>query len=210
VGADEKRASAIEEDSRSTEQLGSDVFLELLRHGAEVQPTALLGVGAPAVRVLVTETALTRRTGVARIEGSSVAVSVATAERIACGTGTVPVLFEGTQAVNLGREQRLYSRRQRIALAVRDGGCRWPGCDRPPSWTEAHHVQHWLRDHGRTDLADGLLLCRHHHLLLHNEGWQIRRDGGDFWLTPPSGVDPDRVEVRMPSKSAALAELMRV
>lgn len=122
MGADERRASAIEADARSTEQLASDVFLELLRHGAEVEPTALLGVGAPAVRVLVTQTALTARTGIARIERSPLAVSVATAERIACGAGTVPVLFEGTAAVNLGREQRLYSRRQRIALAARDGG----------------------------------------------------------------------------------------
>lgn len=41
-------------------------------------------------------------------------------------------------------------------------------------------MQYWLRDCGRTDLADGLLLCRHHHLLLHNKGWQIRRDGGEL------------------------------
>ncbi|MHB1172406.1 MAG: HNH endonuclease signature motif containing protein, partial [Lacisediminihabitans sp.] len=48
-----------------------------------------------------------------------------------------------------------FNRKQRVALAARDGGCRRPGCERPPSWTEAHHIQHWVRDHRRTDLANG-------------------------------------------------------
>ena len=76
-----------------------------------------------------------------------------------------------------------------------------PGCDRPPSWTEAHHIQHWARDGGRTDIADGILLCRHHHLLFHNNGWEIEREGCAYWLVPPADVDPGRTPIRLESKS---------
>ena len=127
-----------------------------------------------------------------------------------CSASIVPVVFDDNgQALDVGREQRLFIRRQRIALAARDGGCRVGGCDRPPSWTEAHHVKHWGRDHGRTDVVDGILICRHHHLLIHNNHWEIIRKGSDYWLVPPPDVDPAQKPQLMPSKSKALGDLMR-
>jgi len=162
------------------------------------------------VRVLVTAEALRDRDGHGRLEGCDEAVSIETVERIACTHGTMGLAFDPDgQPLDVGREQRLYTRRQRIALAARDGGCRWPGCERPPSWTEAHHTKHWHRDDGPTDVADGLLLCRHHHLLLHNNHWEIARDGGRFWLTPPINVDAAQTPVLMPSRSAAMRDLQR-
>ena len=76
-----------------------------------------------------------------------------------------------------------------------------PGCDRPPSWTEAHHVKHWARDGGKTDIANGILLCRYHHLLFHNNGWEIEFDGADYRLTPPPDVDPSRAAILLSSKN---------
>jgi hypothetical protein len=108
----------------------------------------------------------------------------------------------------VGREQRLFTRRQRIGLAARDGGCRWPDCERPPGWTEAHHVDHWKRDHGDTTLDNGILLCRHHHLLLHDNHWEISHHNADYWLTPPTDIDPHQTARPMPSKSAALHDLL--
>ena len=64
-----------------------------------------------------------------------------------------------------------------------------PDCDRPASWCEYHHILFWARDTGRTDLADAILLCRHHHLLLHTKGSEIRRDNTDYWLIPPPTID---------------------
>ena len=162
------------------------------------------------MRVLVTAEALRDRDGHGRLEGCDEAVSIETVERIACTHGTMGLAFDPDgQPLDVGREQRLYTRRQRITLAARDGGCRWPGCERPLSWTEAHHTKHWHRDDGRTDVADGLLLCRHHHLLLHNNHWEIARDGGKFWLIPPSNVDATQTPVLMPSRSAAMRDLQR-
>jgi len=162
------------------------------------------------VRVLVTAEALRARDGHGRLESCDEAVSIKTVERIACTHGTMGLAFDPDgQPLDVGREQRLYTRRQRIALAARDGGCRWPGCERPLSWTEAHHTKHWHRDDGPTDVADGLLLCRHHHLLLHNNHWEIARDGGRFCLTPPINVDAAQTPVLMPSRSAAMRDLQR-
>lgn len=102
----------------------------------------------------------------------------------------MPVLFDGRRVIDVGRSSRLFTRRQRVALAARDGGCRFEGCDRPPSWTEAHHIEWWSRG-GATSIDNGILLCRHHHLLVHDHGWNIRPDphperpGSNGWLIDP-------------------------
>ena len=203
-------ASALCDDPRSTEQVASDAFVELLRQSATLDPTVLMKGGEPAARVLVTAAALEKGSGHGVLE-SGESVSIATVERLACADGVLPVILDATgQVLDFGREQRLYTRNQRRALTVRDGGCMWPGCDRPPSWTEAHHIRQWSRDHGRTDLADGILLCRHHHLRLHNDKWEIVRRSGRYWLQPPprheGGVREN--EVLLETKSRAVRELL--
>lgn len=203
------RAREIADDPRSTDQLALDAFVALLRIGAEADPSRVLGAGRHAVRVLVTDSDLARRQGAGQLEGQADAVSIATVERYVCDAGTVPIHFDSEgQVVNVGREQRLFTPRQRIGLAARDGGCRWAGCDRPPSWTEAHHINHWTRDGGRTDIADGILLCTHHHHLAHDNGWEIVRDGGAYSLIPPPEVDPGRNPIPLPAKSLAARRLV--
>lgn len=211
--ADKAWAEAIATDDRTTEQYVHDTITQLLRIGVETDLAdsgRIIGSRSPAVRVLITADDLATRIGHGHIEGVATPVSIETVERISCTSGTVPIVFDDQgQAINLGREQRLFTSRQRIALAARDGGCMFGDCDRPPSWCEAHHVQHWVRDRGRSDLADGILLCRHHHMLLHNNLWDIVRDDSGYWLIPPADVDPERMPRLMPSKSAALRGLQR-
>jgi hypothetical protein len=213
AGADASAPPA--DDARTVEQLASDTFAELLRQGVAADTSQLLGDGPVGVRVIVASRALDERVGRGFLDGQTEPVSIATVERHACTAGTVQLTVDGDpenagQPLNLGRERRLFSRAQRVALAARDGGCRWPGCERPPSWCEAHHIEHWQRDRGRTDVADGILLCRHHHLLAHNNGWEIRRDGGRYVLVPPeSGGAGAGVESRdMPTKSRALLDAL--
>jgi hypothetical protein len=203
-------ADAVRADERTTEQYASDVFVQLLRQGVDVDSSHLLGGNPPAVRVLVAAESLSIHRGHGHIEGEHDPISIETVERIACSAGIVPIAFDDEgQGMNLGREQRLFTRRQRIVMAARDGGCMWIGCDRPPSWTEAHHIQFWDRDHGETDIDRGILLCKHHHLLAHDQHWEITREGGSYWLVPPVTVDAAQVPRRLPSKSAALHELIR-
>jgi Domain of unknown function (DUF222)/HNH endonuclease len=73
----------------------------------------------------------------------------------------------------LGRSQRLASRGQTMALIARDGGCSFPGCTHPPSWSDRHHIQDWILG-GRTDLDNLTLLCRYHHTHFLQKGWTCR------------------------------------
>lgn len=93
--------------------------------------------------------------------------------------------------------RRLVSAAQRTALIVRDRGCAFPGCDCPPSWTDAHHIHHWA-DGGLTVMHNLVLLCRKHHRLMHRtrgftENYKIVM-GQDKrpWFIPPSHLDPRR------------------
>jgi hypothetical protein len=190
------REEAIVADPRTNDQLVHDAFVEMVAVAGRADDGAVFGVRGPAVRVHVRGEALARREGAGRIEGQVDSVSLATVDRYACG-GMVPIGFDTDgQVVNVGREQRLFTKRQRIGLAARDGGCRFPGCERPPSWTEAHHIDEFERDQGRTDIADGILLCRFHHMLVHNEGWRIVREGADYYAVPPP--TPGRIRHRIP------------
>jgi hypothetical protein len=64
------------------------------------------------------------------------------------------------------------------ALALRDQGCRHPGCDAPVAWCDAHHVIHWT-NHGETNTNNLVLKCRRHHRLGHRRRWreQLLTDG---------------------------------
>lgn len=197
-------------DERSPEQYASDAFLDLLRVGADTDASALLASGAPSVRVVVTASDLHEASGSAYVEGQPDPVSLPTVQRMLCAGTQTPILISSTgQPLDVGRTQRLFTARQRVALAMRDGGCRWAGCERPSSWCEAHHIEPWGASGGRTDVADGVLLCRHHHLLVHNNGWRIERhrrpDGlDDYRAIPPGSVDPQRRPLAMPGRSEPL------
>lgn len=78
------------------------------------------------------------------------------------------------EVLDMGRGARLFTAAQTKAIIARDRHCQFPGCDRPPSWCDVHHVQHWEHG-GTTDLANGVLLCHQHHRLLHARGWALRR-----------------------------------
>lgn len=225
AAADRARAEAIEDDERTTEQLASDSILELIQLALDTDPTTIVGVHPPAVRVLVAARDLHNRNGRGWIEGQDVPVSIATVERHICRGGTENIVFDNqNQPTNLGRTARHFNRAQRRLLSARDGGCRWPGCERPPEWTEAHHIRWWERDHGKTDINNGILLCRHHHLLLHDNNWEIEittpggsptdeaeraEDRLEYWLVPPPNIDPTQKRRPMPSKSPALHDALR-
>ena len=185
------QADAIAKDERTPGQLASDVFLQLLTQGANADSGSLLGTGAPVIRITVAEQALATGVGAGHIEGQPGAVSLETVERLLCEGSSIRMGFDPSSTVlDLEREQRTFSQRQREVLSVKFGGCMDPHCDRPPSWCEAHHIKHWVRDRGKTEIENGILLCKWHHLKYHNEGWEIVRDqAGEYWVIPPVTVD---------------------
>ena len=110
---------------------------------------------------------------------------------LGCDPALTPIWFtphpvnHDTVTVEMGREVRYATRAQRRALAARDGGCVFPGCDMPVGWCDAHHIQPWEHG-GTTDLANLALLCRHHHGVTHRTGWTMTAlaDHTFTWTTP--------------------------
>ena len=173
-------ATLLQADPRSNDQLAFDLVIDVLKSGTLATPHSVHGARQVGVRIVQIVDAQPEG-GTARIKsttlestGRVVPAGVAT-QRI-CSAGVVPVTISRSgDPLNIGRDQRVYNSKQRIALAVRDGGCRWPECDRPASYCEAHHIDPW-GEGGRTDIDRGILLCRFHHMQLHNNGWRITRD----------------------------------
>jgi hypothetical protein len=120
-------------------------------------------------------------------------VCAATARRLACDAGIIPVLL-GSQAepLDIGRLTRTVPTGLRRALVLRDGGCRFPSCDRPAAWCDAHHLIAWA-DGGPTSLSNLVLLCARHHTMVHEGGWRLHTHPATAHITAhrPSGTRHD-------------------
>jgi len=156
------------------------ISLETLRDGlADLEP---FGAMLPAAG----------RPGGAGLLAGGVPVSPGLARKILCDANVIPVVCGGgSEVLDVGRSTRTIPTAIRRALVVRDQGCVFPGCDRPPSWADAHHIVYWS-DGGLTCLTNLVLLCGHHHEVIHHDAWQIVMHDGLPWFIPPTWIDPDQ------------------
>lgn len=124
-------------------------------------------------------------------------ISAATARMLACDAEIIPqVLGSDSVVLDQGRAVRLFPPEIRRAIVTRDRGCTFPGCDAPSAWCDAHHIAWWTRDFGPTCERNGCLLCRKHHVLIHQGDWEVRMaDLGHPEYIPPRDVDPARTPV---------------
>jgi hypothetical protein len=181
-----KRAG--KDDHRPREQRMGDALVDVCMHAldnglvpqrAHLQVTAsmetLLGLpGAPGANMEF-----------------SLPISAKAVERLACDCAVTRIILgSDSTVIDVGRAKRTISGPQRKALKVRDGGCTWPGCDRPVSMTEGHHLVHWIHD-GPGDMPNLTLLCYRHHWMAHEGGWQIVRtdEGRMLTVPPPTGFE---------------------
>ena len=121
----------------------------------------------------------------------------------------IALLDDNGVPLNVGREKRLFTPAIRKALVLRDRGCAFPGCGAPPSWCDGHHVDHWEHG-GETCLDNGVLLCRRHHMLIHQSGWKVFI-GHDRhpWFVPPADPDhPQRFREPVPSNARRTLTLL--
>ena len=113
-------------------------------------------------------------------------VAVETARRLGCDGALVGVVQgDKGEPLAVGRRTRAVPSAIRRALRVRDGGCRFPGCDRS-RFTHAHHIKHWA-DGGETSLDNLVTLCSQHHRLVHEGGYGVRTRDGEIEFTRPDG-----------------------
>ncbi|ANH39212.1 hypothetical protein I601_2796 [Nocardioides dokdonensis FR1436] len=169
TGQDGQDETAMPVRRPTAQRLGA-AFVELIER---LDPTTLPRAGGVNATVVVTMTAASLAGGLAAATlDTGARVSAATARRLACEAGILPVVLGGTsRPLDVGRARRLFTTAQRIALAVRDRGCTAQGCDAPPARCHAHHDDPWSRG-GRTDLARGRLLCPFHHRRIHDPEYE--------------------------------------
>lgn len=177
-------------EDRTIAQLNADALADIARHslGAKHAPPALRSA---TVVVRVDAEAIVSGRGHATIDGVEQPVSVGTARELAMSAGIAPLLLDRRrERLDLGRATRLFTPAQKVVLVERDGGCAWPGCSRPPSHSQAHHIAWWERDDGDTNHDNGIMLCSHHHHRVHDDGWRIFIRDGSSWFVPPPHLDP--------------------
>jgi len=117
----------------------------------------------------------------------SLPISSTSIQRLACDCSVTRVLLsQESVTIDVGRSRRVISGALRTKLKARDGHCRWPGCERPASWCDGHHLVHWA-DGGTTDLDNLVLLCKRHHRMVHEGGWQlIKYEEGQILTIAPT------------------------
>ena len=178
-------------DLRTPAHRRADALLDLCRLAANHTPTA----GGEKPHVTVTVDWSTLQGGGTAALGSGVPITAGTARRLACDATIIPaVLCSTEEPLDLGRAARLVSTAQRRALVLRDQGCRFPGCDRPPQWTDAHHLVPWANG-GPTDLDNLVSICRWHHSAVHEGGWTLNLDTltNTVTATRPDGQPLDMI-----------------
>ena len=154
-------------DLRHDQRLGH-AFCALLEH---LDPAQLPRHGGDATTVMVTVDLATLRHGLGTATvGVDTAITASEARRLACTAKLIPAVLGGDSVpLDLGRAARLFNTPQRKALRLRDRTCRAVGCTVPATWCEAHHFGNpWSRG-GKTDLAEGKLLCNWHHRCAHDD-----------------------------------------
>ena len=176
------------EDDRTGSQRTADALTELVLHAMDEGKLPRRNGVRPHVTVTTTLEGLKNEVGAPPADLElSLPISTRTLERITCDSTISRVLLADSMVIDVGRATRVNSAPRRRALRVRDKGCRFPGCDRPASWSTPHHITAWTRG-GHTNLANELLLCHYHHRLVHEGGWQVIKAGKGFRFLPPERI----------------------
>ncbi|MDG4830453.1 DUF222 domain-containing protein [Solwaraspora sp. WMMD1047] len=183
-------------DDRSPGQRRHDALADVCRLVLRTGQLPASGGDRPQLVVTIGYHALVREMGAGMLD-TGAALTPATVRRLACDAVILPAVLGGNgQVLDVGRQRRLFTGPLRRALVLRDGGCAFPGCDRPPRWCDGHHITAW-HDGGTTTLDNAVLICGYHHRLIHTGQWQVRLapDGRPEFI-PPAWLDPTQLPRR--------------
>ena len=168
-------------DDRSTPARRADILVDIL-NGAGNRPGLIVHVSA--------ETLFEGQAGFSETEDGTFLTSNEIS-RISCDSNVTRVVFgPDSQPLDVGRTRRLVTPSLKVAVVARDLHCIFPGCDRPASWGDIHHLIPWSHG-GVTSLDNLVLLCRHHHTLVHEGGWRIEGVPGYLRFYRPDGSQLD-------------------
>ena len=166
-------------DERTATQRRADALGEICRGWLDRLDRPVVAGERPHVVVTMDLASLEARAGGSGRLGRNGSIGGETARRLACDASVARVLTAGpSEPLDVGRRTSVVSSAMRRALIVRDEGCAFPECDRPPAWTDAHHVRHWAHG-GPTAVTNLVLLCRPHYRRVHGGEFVVSiMDGG--------------------------------
>jgi hypothetical protein len=179
-------------DRRTFAQRRADALGAICRGWLDSTDLPQVSGERPHVTITVDLEALEGRSGFRCELGDTGTITPETARRWACDASIARVITRGrSEPLEAGRRTPVVPASLRRAVVVRDGGCRFPGCDRPQGWCDAHHVRHWA-DGGPTSLSNLVLLCRPHHRLIHQRFGMEMIQGRPVFLRPDGSPLEDR------------------
>jgi hypothetical protein len=179
-------------DDRTAGQRRADALVEVCRLVLNTGELPANGGDRPQITVTVPFDVLRSDLGTGALDTGE-RLTAGQIRRLACDAQILPAVLGGEgQVLDVGRSRRLVTGSLRRALVLRDRGCAFPGCTRPPRWTDGHHIRSWV-DGGPTSLDNAVLLCGPHHRTVHHSDWQVRlgHDGLPEFI-PPAHVDLHR------------------
>jgi hypothetical protein len=182
-------------DLRTAAQRRADALVEITTRVLTSGALPTTGGVRPQITVSVTVEALAGSPGAPTARtGWGLPLPYATLARLCCDPAIARVILNADGVpLNLGRTERLVTPGLRRAIVARDKGCAFPSCDRPAEWCHVHHIKQWQRDGGTTEIDNLVLVCDHHHRLLHHSDWTVQL-GPDRHpeFVPPAYLDPDQ------------------
>lgn len=191
---DAETRSNADPDGRTPAQRRADALGEICRQWLDVADRPSVGGEKPHVTVTVDENALRDGTGETSELDHAGPVAPAAARRVACDASIRRVVMAGrSEPLDVGRRTPVVSPAQRRAVVARDRHCQFPGCDRPHTWCDVHHVVHWA-DGGPTALPNLILICRRHHRKVHERrGFRLELiDGRPVFRRPDGSILDER------------------
>jgi hypothetical protein len=184
-------------DARSTGQHNADALLEVCGLARAAHDCPSTAGEPPHLTVTIDWDALRTSLGVATPDYGT-HLSASQAHRWTWDAKIIPVVLGGkSEPLDVSRALRTVPLSIRRALAARDRGCAFPGCDRPPGMCQTHHCRHWI-DQGETSIGNCVLLCAAHHRHVHHTGWKIRTHHGHVEFIPPQSSTPTHTPLRNP------------
>ncbi|MGC3953282.1 MAG: DUF222 domain-containing protein [Propionicimonas sp.] len=182
----------------------ADGLVAMVNHHSQQALAPVHGGDRPRIGILLSYDKL-RKTArdagllTGTLASTSEPVPAGVLRQLLCDADLLPIVLGGpSQILDVGQAQRFVTPAQRAALEVRDAGCAFPACEKPPQACHAHHIIPWWQD-GPTDLSNLVLVCPHHHGIVepgHDptaDRWRIRLGpDGTPEVIPPRRVDPDQ------------------
>jgi hypothetical protein len=174
-------------DDRRKEQRMADALVELAVHAMDTGAIPQRASQRTNLQVTTSLETLKGMMGSPAAEMEfSLPISSKMVERLSCDcTVTRILLGSDSTVIDVGRAKRVVNGALRKAQNAIQKHCQWPGCERTASWTQSHHLKHWIRG-GPTELENLVLLCHRHHWKLHEGGWQLVRSDDGFVAVPPT------------------------